>query len=235
MTRNFRSLTLYLFALVTCFHSCTCSNKNPHEPIRSDEFRGDNSIPSRYKVDQILILYKDAPSPASRDTIRKKLEDAGITPDSIQTCNSCSSYVELWHGADIHTVIHNEGIRAGTVSGGSKGVGEDSLARYSLNYIQHLPVEPLPSIRQYRFSDQKPPASGSGKDTILIAVLDTGIDTMNVIRPEYLWRNKGERAGSSADDDSNCYTDDRLGWNFINQSPQIHDDNFSLHGTLVSQ
>jgi hypothetical protein len=180
-------------------------------------------------------MYKNVPTQASRDTIRKRLEDAGITADSVQSCNSCNSYVELWHGADIHTVIHNEGIRAGTVSGGSKGVGEDSLARYSLNYIQHLPVDPLPSIRQYRFRDQSPPTSGAGKDTILIAVLDTGIDTMNVVRTQYLWKNKGEKTGSPGDDDGNCYPNDRFGWNFINGSPQIHDDNLSLHGTLVSQ
>jgi hypothetical protein len=181
-------------------------------------------------------MYKGKPSPGKRDTIRQALEDAGVNPDSvtIRTCNSCNAYVELWQGANIHTVIHDEGIRAGTVSGGSKGVGEDTLARYSLNFIQHLPVEALPTIRQYKFREFPPPATGMGKDTIVVAVLDTGIDTVNVVRSQYLWKNLAEKGTSTTDPDSNCYTADLFGWNFINQSADIRDDNLSLHGTLVS-
>ena len=234
MKLNLRSLPLYLFALATCFHSCTCSN---HEPVRSNEFVRDKSAEHRYTANQILVMYKGTPSDAKRDTIRQALEAAGINADSvkIRTCDSCNSYVELWQGANIHTVIHEEGIRAGTVSGGSRGVGEDSLARYSLNYIQHLPVDPLPSIRQYKFRDKPVPMSGSAKDTVIIAVLDTGIDTMNVVRSQYLWKNSKERNNPGTDDDSNCYRDDTFGWNFIGNSPQIHDDNLNLHGTLISQ
>ena len=232
MKFNLRSLPLYLFALITCFHSCICSNKL-HEPVRSDEFRDDESAEVRYRSDEILVMYKGVPTEAQRDTIRKALQDAGITYDTFRSCNSCNAYVELWEGADIHTVIHDEGIRAGTVSGGSKGVGEDPIARYSLNYIQHLPVEPLP--RQYRFRDVRAPMSGTGKDTIIVAVLDTGIDTMRVVRGKYLWRNRGERAATPGDDDGNCYKNDVFGWNFVNDTSQVHDDNPSLHGTLVSQ
>lgn len=234
MNLNARSLTLYLFAVITAFHSCTCSNKNPYEPVRSDEKRGDNSATVRYKADEILVMYKGVPSQAKRDTIRMRLEAAGVQADTVKTCNSCGAYVELWQGDEIHTVIHDEGIRAGTVSG-SRGVGEDSLARYSLNYIQHLPVEPLPNLRQYKFRDMPEANSGSGKDTIIIAVLDTGIDTTHVVRSEYLWKNRAESGNPSPDPDSNCYEKDIYGWNFVNSSPQIHDDNMNLHGTLVSQ
>ena len=116
MKLNLRSLPLYLFALATCFHSCTCSN---HEPVRSNEFVRDKSAEHRYTANQILVMYKGTPSDAKRDTIRQALEAAGINADSvkIRTCDSCNSYVELWQGANIHTVIHEEGIRAGTVSG----------------------------------------------------------------------------------------------------------------------
>lgn len=228
-----RSLPFPLFVLITCLYSCTHSYK----PVRSDEFKQDRFSENRYRADEILVMYKGIPSDAQRETIKNALQAAGINPDSvtIRTCNDCNAHVELWQGSEIHTVVHEEGIRAGTVSGASKGVGEDTLAQYSLNFIQHLPVETLPTIRQYRFRDSEPPVSGSAKDTILIAVLDTGIDTVNVVRSEYLWKNKYEKTGAGADGDSNCYDDDVFGWNFADGSNDVHDDHLSMHGTLVSE
>jgi subtilisin family serine protease len=236
MNFNLRSLPFYLFVIITCLHSCTCSDQGSYEPIRSDEFEKDNAAGYRYKANEILVMYKGKPSPGKRDTIRQALENAGVDSDSvtIRTCNSCNAYVELWQGANIHSVIHDEGIRAGTVSGGSRGVGEDSLARYSLNFIQHLPVETLPTIRQYKFREFPSPSTGIGKDTIVVAVLDTGIDTVHVVRSQYLWKNLAEKGATITDPDSNCYDADLFGWNFISQSPDISDDNLSLHGTLVS-
>lgn len=236
MNFRIRSLPFYLFALIACFHSCTCSQQT-WEAVRSDEFPRDESAGRRYRADEILVMYKGTPSDAARDTIRQKLQAAGVDTASvnIRTCNSCNSYVELWQSANIHTVIHNEGIRAGTVSGGSQGVGEDTLAQYSLNFIQHLPVDALPSLRQFEFGDSRPPVSGNGKDTIVVAVLDTGVDTAQVMRGEYVWENRQEKNSAIPDADRNCYPKDVAGWNFVNNSPNIHDDNINLHGTLVSE
>lgn len=235
MTFNLRPASYYLFAIISCFHACTCSHK-AYEPVRSDEYRDDQSARHRYHADEILIMYKGVPTPEKRDTIRQALLNAGVDTASvtIKTCNSCNAYVELWQAAEIHTVIHDEGIRAGTVSGGTKGVGEDSLARYSLNYIQHLPVDDLPDLSNYVREDRLPPMSGTGKDTITIAVLDTGVDP-NVVSSNYLWRNAKEISASATDPDGNCYEGDRFGWNFVNQSPDIREDHPSMHGTLVSE
>jgi hypothetical protein len=120
------------------------------------------------------------------------------------------------------------------VSGGSKGVGEDSLAKYSLNYLQRLPTDNLPGRREYKIRQQPGPIDGTGKDTILIAVLDTGVDTTQIVSGTYLWRNKKERSLPGGDHDSNCYEDDISGWNFIDANNDILDNNNNLHGTLVS-
>lgn len=233
MNPKFRSLLPSLFVIIACFYSCT----HTYKPVRSDEFKQDRYAERRYRANEILVMYKGIPSDARRQTIKNALQAAGINPDSvkIKTCNDCNAYVELWEGSEIHTVIHEEGIRAGTVSGGSKGVGEDTLAKYSLNFIQHLPVEPLPSIKEYKFKDFQPPVSGSAKDTIIVAVLDTGIDTVNVVRSAYLWKNKKEKTGTGTDADSNCYDEDIFGWNFVSKSNDVHDDHVSMHGTLVSE
>lgn len=235
MTFNLRSLALYLFALISCFQGCTCSNELL--PVRTNEqLPNDPSAEVRYRQDEILIMYKGIPTPGKRDSIRQALLDAGIdtTAVTIRTCNSCNAYVELWQGAEIHTVIHGEGIRAGTVSGGSKGVGEDSLARYSLNFRQPLPVDDLPDLANIRLNDRRPPVSGVDRDTIIIAVLDTGVDTTRVVPSRYLWRNRHELLSSTPDPDGNCYEGDTFGWNFVDNSADIREDNNNLHGTLIA-
>jgi hypothetical protein len=230
-------LSLFLLVIILSFQSCRRSKEVlPVKPVRADESWKDNNAQERFKANELLIFYKGIPTQAKRDTIRRALESAGVNPDSItiRTCNSCNSYVELWQGENIHTVISGEGVVSGTVSGGSRGVGEDTAAIYSLNYLQYLPVEPLPTIRQYRFDQVPGPVTGMGKDTVVVAVLDTGVDTMSVVKGRYLWRNKEEDV-SLVDPDSNCYVKDVHGWNFVNNGPDVRDDNLSLHGTIISQ
>ncbi|WP_405284612.1 S8 family peptidase [Gaopeijia maritima] len=51
--------------------------------------------------------------------------------------------------------------------------------------------------------------------TVVVAVIDGGVDTAHVDLRDVLWRNEGEVAGNGADDDDNGYVDDLYGWNFI--------------------
>lgn len=53
------------------------------------------------------------------------------------------------------------------------------------------------------------------KRTVLVAVIDGGIDTAHVGLRARLWSNPKEIAGNGADDDRNGYVDDVHGWNFI--------------------
>src|SRR5690606_35937523 len=51
--------------------------------------------------------------------------------------------------------------------------------------------------------------------TIVVAVIDSGIDTTHEDLKPVLWRNSGEIPGNGIDDDKNGYIDDVNGWNFI--------------------
>src|SRR3954463_6806676 len=53
------------------------------------------------------------------------------------------------------------------------------------------------------------------KRTVLVAVIDGGVDTAHVGLKANLWTNPKEVAGNGKDDDNNGYADDRYGWNFI--------------------
>lgn len=51
--------------------------------------------------------------------------------------------------------------------------------------------------------------------TVVVAVIDSGIDTLHEDLKEILWKNPKEIPGNGIDDDGNGYVDDVYGWNFI--------------------
>ena len=53
------------------------------------------------------------------------------------------------------------------------------------------------------------------QDTVVVAVLDAGLDTAHEDLDDNLWTNRDEIPGNDRDDDQNGYVDDRHGWNFI--------------------
>lgn len=50
---------------------------------------------------------------------------------------------------------------------------------------------------------------------IIVAVIDSGIDTLHEDLKAILWKNPGEIPGNGKDDDRNGYIDDVHGWNFL--------------------
>lgn len=65
--------------------------------------------------------------------------------------------------------------------------------------------------KAYQFLKEKNKKS----NTIIVAVLDGGVDTTQEDLKEILWRNPKEIAGNNKDDDGNGYVDDVFGWNFL--------------------
>jgi subtilisin family serine protease len=53
------------------------------------------------------------------------------------------------------------------------------------------------------------------KQTVLVAVIDGGVDTLHVDLAPHLWHNPKEIPGNGKDDDHNGYVDDTWGWDFI--------------------
>lgn len=51
--------------------------------------------------------------------------------------------------------------------------------------------------------------------TVVVAVIDSGVDTLHEDLKEVLWRNPNEIPGNGIDDDKNGYVDDIYGWNFL--------------------
>ncbi|MFT7606245.1 MAG: cell wall-associated protease, partial [Saprospiraceae bacterium] len=52
-------------------------------------------------------------------------------------------------------------------------------------------------------------------ETVIVAVIDGGVDPMHEDLKDIIWTNPGEIADNGIDDDKNGYVDDIHGWNFI--------------------
>src|SRR5215210_2989302 len=56
---------------------------------------------------------------------------------------------------------------------------------------------------------------GRKSKQVIVAVIDSGVDTTNEDLKNILWRNPKEIATNGIDDDNNGYIDDVYGWNFL--------------------
>jgi len=81
---------------------------------------------------------------------------------------------------------------------------------------------------------------GGGKEEVVVAILDTGVDIDHPDLKENIWTNIDEMPGNAADDDNNGYIDDVHGWDFIENVPDPRPkfkDNWTEsgihHGTLI--
>jgi subtilisin family serine protease len=73
-------------------------------------------------------------------------------------------------------------------------------------------------------------AGKAPKRTVLVAIIDNGIDTSHVDLKANLWTNPKEIGGNGKDDDANGFVDDVHGWNFIGgrDGQDVHFDTFEV-------
>ena len=68
------------------------------------------------------------------------------------------------------------------------------------------------------------------RDTVVVAIIDSGVEVDHPDLDDNLWRNPREVAGNGRDDDNNGYVDDIHGWNFIGgrDGRNVHHDTYEV-------
>ena len=75
----------------------------------------------------------------------------------------------------------------------------------------------------------------TGREDVLVGLLDTGIDIDHVELRDSIYVNEQETEDNGQDDDGNGYIDDRNGWNFIDNNNDVRNVTMAeKHGTMVA-
>ncbi|MFN8332390.1 MAG: S8 family serine peptidase [Saprospiraceae bacterium] len=63
--------------------------------------------------------------------------------------------------------------------------------------------------------------SGKKSKTVVVAVIDSGVDAEHEDLKSVMWTNPGEVPGNGVDDDHNGYIDDVHGWNLLEAKTEM--------------
>jgi hypothetical protein len=174
------------------------------------------------KARQLIIKFTPGIAQASKDSIRNEFM---ATPLDSILCKD----IDLWGFPDsiilpgTDTLIEIEEIKNRV---GAKSKVEEVNYNHVVEEVDHFG---LPS-----YSSTTTPSTFSGilsQDSIVIAIIDTGLDTGHTALNPLIWYNPGE-IQDFVDNDGNCIIDDVVGFNFMDKTSNIVDENG--HGTHVA-
>jgi len=95
-------------------------------------------------------------------------------------------------------------------------------------------IEPQTGVRDVDIDGLEALRVQQGKASVVVAVIDDGVDFSHPDLSGRKWTNPGEIPGNGVDDDGNGYIDDINGWDFCHDDASVHDAGHDGHGTHVA-
>jgi subtilisin family serine protease len=108
-------------------------------------------------------------------------------------------------------------------------VSSAPLTEAPLNWHLLDRADRVPGISLLR-AERELLAGKQPKRTVIVAVVDGGVDTAHAALRSRLWANPDETPGNGRDDDNNGLSDDTRGWNLIGgrDGKNVHHDTFEV-------
>ncbi len=112
--------------------------------------------------------------------------------------------------------------------------------------LAKVPNDPSFSNQQIAWEQISLPAAWdktTGSNQVVVAVIDSGIDTWHQDLSANIWHNLKEIPGNGVDDDGNGFIDDYDGWNFVENNNDVRTSVFETatsnadavrHGTVIA-
>lgn len=178
---------------------------------------------------ELVIDFSDTATPADRQSIRQQI-------GAVQKQTCVCDRLEVWElpGGTFFDPVSGQPLGdPGDIlervvgSGPSGNVDGVELNLLNYNELQNKPPVANPPLTADDIAALPPAPDGA----VRIAVLDTGLDLDHPDLAGYVFRND-DPLGDGNDDDANCYPDDAVGWNFVDNNNNPSDDH--SHGTHVA-
>lgn len=192
------------------------------QPFVTD-YRGSAAVPF-----ELVIDFAPGTTDAEKEDIRTQL-------NAVQKQTCVCDRLEVWElpGGDFFDPTTGQPLGdPGTILSGKLGAGSngkiDNLELNLLSYheLQNEPSPANPPLTPTEIADLPSAPSGA----VRVAVLDTGLDLDHPDLAGFVFR--GTETLNGEDEDQNCYADDVVGWNFVDDNNNPDDDH--SHGTHVA-